>query len=107
MQGDHSRLWNGRCFLECHTGRFPCQGLFRSADILGKTTMIPWQFPVYLISRLKVPDVPANRFHSPGYVRSEYRVTWSSKSPHANIQRSAYQSFPIRPVYGYCMNFDQ
>src|SRR5574341_596354 len=40
LQGDHSRLRNGCCFLECQVGWFQCPGFCTSTDILGKTTMI-------------------------------------------------------------------
>src|SRR5437867_1398932 len=77
LQGDHCRLRDGRCFLECHTGRFQRQGSFTSADILGKTTHTPQDVSEDFIPWLKSPDVSASYFNSPGYVRSEYLVPWS------------------------------
>src|SRR3990172_3062179 len=73
LQGDHCRLRDGRCFLECHTGWFQRQGSSTNTDILGKTTQTPQNVPEYFISWLKLPVVSASYFNSPGDVRSEYR----------------------------------
>src|SRR5258707_4384577 len=69
LQGDNCRLRDGRYFLECHTGWFQCQGIFRSADILGKTTHRPQDVSEDFIPWLKLSDVSASHFNSPAYVR--------------------------------------
>src|SRR5215210_7060236 len=76
LQGDHCRLRDGRYFLERHTGRFERQGTFTSTHILGKTTHTRQDVSEDFIPWLKSPDVPASHFNSPGYVRSEYLLTW-------------------------------
>ena len=46
---------------------FQYQGIFAGTYILGKSTKTTYvQVPEYLIAWLKLPDVPANRFHPPG-----------------------------------------
>src|ERR671911_1549521 len=77
LQGDHCPLRDGRCFLECHTCWFQRQGTFTSAHILGKTTHTPLDVSEDFIPWSKSPDVSASHFDPPGYVRSEYLVTWS------------------------------
>src|SRR5919107_3823721 len=77
LQGDHCRLRDGRCFLECHTGWFQCQPVFRRTDILGKTTQTPQDVAEDFITWSKSTDVSASHFDPPGYVRSENVLTWS------------------------------
>jgi hypothetical protein len=77
LQGDHCRLWDGRYYLECHTGWFERQGTFTSTHILGKTTQAWQDVSEDLIPWLKSPDVSAGHLNSPGYVRSESLLTWS------------------------------
>src|ERR671916_1303799 len=107
LQGDHCRLRDGRCLLECHTGWFERQGTFTSTHILGKTTHTRQDVSEDFIPWLKSPDVSASHFNSPGYVRSEYVVTWFQKSPYAGIQRFASQSLPVGSIDGYRLNLDQ
>src|SRR5215210_5007836 len=76
LQGDHCRLRDGRYFLERHTGWFQRQGTFTSTHILGKTAQTRQDVSEDFIPWLKSPDVSASHLYSPGYVRSEYLVTW-------------------------------
>jgi len=78
LQGGDCRKRYGRCFLECHTGRFQHQCIFTSTYILGKTApTTPGYVSEYLIACLKQVCIPANRFNPPRYVSSEYLVPWS------------------------------
>jgi len=70
-------LWDGRYYLECHTGWFERQGTFTSTHILGKTTQAWQDVSEDFIPWLKSPDGSASHFNSPGYVRSEALLTWS------------------------------
>ena len=77
LQGGDCRKRYGRCFLECHTGRFQRQRIFTRTYLLGKTApTTPGYVPEYLITWLKLLYVSANRFNPPRYVSSEYLVFW-------------------------------
>src|SRR5215212_1831074 len=107
LEGNNGRLRDGRCFFECHPGWFQCQPVFRRTDIFGKTTQTRQDVSEDFIPWLISTDVSASHFNSPGYVRSEYLVTWSQKPPYAGIQRFTSESLPVRSIYGYRLNLDQ
>src|SRR5215211_308799 len=107
LQGDHCRLRDGRCFLECHTRWFRCQFVLRRTDILGKTTQTRQDVAEDFIPWLESTDVAASHYDSTGYVRSEYLLTWFQQPPYAGIQRFASESLPVRSIYGYRLNLDQ
>ena len=79
-------------------------------DILGKTAPTTLgQVPEYLITWLKLLDVPANRFNPPRYGSSGYGVFWFEKpEPHRRIRNGfRSQEMQVRRIDGCRMNFYQ
>ena len=64
--------------------------------------------PEYLIPWLKLPDVPANRFHPPCYISAQsYVFGFEQPSTHeANQEYVSGQEMPVILIYGRRVNFD-
>jgi hypothetical protein len=107
LQGNDCSLRDSRGLFKCQTGWFPCQRFFRNTDIFGEATPIRWHFPKYFIPGLKLPDVFAGYFHSPGDIRPKNLVIGPAKSTEAGIQRFASQTLPVRAVDGDRVHLDQ
>src|SRR2546429_1694481 len=110
LQGGDCRERDGRCFFECHIGRFQRQCLFTSTHILGKSAPTTLgQVSEYLITWLELLDVPANRFHPPRHGSSKYGVFGfeKPKAHEAHQERFPSQEMQLGCIHGCRMNFYQ
>src|SRR5690349_20690222 len=80
-----------------------------SAHILGKTAPTTRRYvPEYLITWLELPDVSANCFHPPSYIRSENPVLWFEKpGAQADEERICSQEMEVGCICRYRINFYQ
>ena len=94
LQSGDGRERDGRGFLEGHIGWFQRQGLLTRTHILcesAPTTL--GQVPEYLITWLKLRDVPANCFNPPRHGSPEDGVFWfeKPKAHEAHQERVSFQ----------------
>jgi hypothetical protein len=106
LKGGDSRHRYGRRFLERQIGRFQCHFVFRSTCVFGKTAP---NHPEYLITRLKLLNVFANRFNPTRYVSTESRVFGFEQPPahQADQEDVGGQEMPVIRIYRRRMNLDQ
>src|SRR6266567_6174891 len=110
LQGGDCRHRDGRGFLERHIGWFQRQCIFTRTHILGKSAPTTLgQVPEYLITWLKLRDVPANCFNLPRYGSAEDLVFWfeKPKAHEAHQERFPSQKMLVTRSGGCRKNFYQ
>jgi hypothetical protein len=96
LKDSDRRHWYGCCLLKRYVGRFPCQLIFSSTRILGKS---PAAHAEHFVAWFELGYLPAHRFDLAGHINAYSLVLWCAQPRDQADQRRTSHGEQVQWIY--------